>query len=182
MLAIPVVLALVVWGFYVGLDPDDDVAVPVGDPAATLTVPSTGAQPGPTGSVDDRPFGPMSIVRSGNGFTLTGELSDLNTKTSLVQALGQAMPGARIIDQLTVNPKVESPDFSALGALFGTALDITGFTLTLAGGKLTLTGDAPAVDVRAAAAAAAGVAWPNVDLVNDIKAPAPKATPSPPGR
>lgn len=180
LVVVPLLLALVGWGVTACAKSDE----PRANPSGSLNVSSTGAA-GPGGTVDDRKFGPMSIVRVGTGFTLTGEFPDAATKASLVQSIGQAMPGAKIIDQLTVNPAVKAPEFSALGALFGTALDITGFSSTLQGDTLTLAGTAPAVDVKAAAAAAAGVSWPNVKIVNDIRVEAPGTTsaspaPSPP--
>lgn len=176
LLVVPLLLALIGWSATGRSNREDVLALPSVDPSATLTIPST---PAPSAPVDDRAFGPMSIVRSGNGFTLTGELPDADMKASLVAAIGQAMPGAKIVDELTVNPAVKGPEFSALGALFGTALDIDGFSSTLVGDTLTLVGKVPSVDVKAAAVAAAGVAWPNVKIVNDIQVAA-SAKPSAP--
>lgn len=188
LLVVPLLLALIGWGATTGRTGRDDVlAVPSVAPSATMTIPSaapsTDAAAPPSAPADDRPFGPMSIVRSGNGFRLTGELPDTNMKTSLLDSIGQAMPGAKVVDELTVNPAVKGPEFSALGALFGTALDIDGFSSALVGDTLTLTGKAPSADVKAAAFASAGVAWPNVKIVNDIQVDAAgssSSTPAPP--
>lgn len=174
---VPLLLALIGWSATDRANRDDVLALPSVDPSATLTVAPT---PSPSAPADDRAFGPMSIISSGNGFTLTGELPDASMKASLVDAIRQAMPGARIVDELTVNPAVKGPEFSALGALFGTALDIDGFSSTLVGDTLTLAGKAPSVDVKAAATAAAGASWPNVSIVNEIQVDA--ASPAPAGQ
>ena len=182
LLIVPLLLALIGWSAAGRANRDDVLALPSVDPSATLTVPSTPAPALGTSRApaDDRAFGPMSIVRSGNGFTLTGELPDAGMKASLLDSIRQAMPGARIVDELTIDPAVKGPEFSALGALFGTALDVDGFSSTLVDDTLTLTGRAPSVEVKAAAAASAGVAWSNVRIVNDIQVDAAGATPSAP--
>lgn len=182
VLVVPLLLALIGWSATARSTKDDVLAVPSINPSATLTVPSKAPPAAPSAAPADRRFGPMSIVRNGNGFTLTGELPDADMKASLVASIRQAMPGAKVVDNLTVNPAVEGPDFSALGALFGTALEITGFSSTLVGDTLTLAGKAPSAEAKAAAAVSAGVAWPNVTIVNDIQVDAASATPATPAR
>jgi peptidoglycan-binding protein ArfA len=125
-------------------------------------------------------------VRTSNGFTLAGDLPDESTATSLRDALGTALPGARIVDDFKVVPGAQAPDFARLGGVFGAALEITDFGLKLEDGVITLTGTAPSQDVKAAAESAAAAAWPNVKIANDIQVkatqpPAPvPASPTPP--
>ena len=133
-----------------------------------------------------QPYGAMTISRTGNGFTLTGEVPDEALRTGLPDSIRQAMPGAVIVDHLTVKPGVKPPEFGGLGALFGTAVETRGFNATLAGGTVTLTGMTDTAESRAAVEDSAKTTWPNVPVVNDIEvtpasaAPPPPAAPAPP--
>ena len=133
-----------------------------------------------------QPYGAMTISRTGNGFTLTGEVPDEALRTGLPDSIRQAMPGAVIVDHLTVKPGVKPPEFGGLGALFGTAVETRGFNATLAGGTVTLTGQTDTAESRAAVEDSAKTTWPNVPVVNDIEvtstsaAPPPAAAPAPP--
>jgi BON domain-containing protein len=115
------------------------------------------------------PFGAMSITRTANGFTVTGEVPDESLKTQLPATLRQAMPGAKIVDQLTVKPGVTAPEFSGLGALFGVAMDVPGFGVKLVGNTATLTGSAKTDAAKTAAETAVTETWPNVKVANEIR-------------
>ncbi|KAA0096743.1 BON domain-containing protein [Mycolicibacterium sp. P1-18] len=140
----------------------------VADPAArsaSSVIPSTTSS-----AVEKRgPFGAMSITRTANGFTVTGEVPDQSLKTDLPATLRQAMPGAKIVDQLTVKPGVTPPEFSGLGALFGVAMDVQGFGVKLVGNTATLTGSAKTDAAKTAAETAVKETWPNVNVANDIR-------------
>lgn len=138
----------------------------VGDTGqATVTATSTS----PSAPAKSGPFGAMSIVRTAGGFTLTGEVPDESLKTELPDTLRQAMPGAKIVDQLTVKPGVTAPEFSGLGALFGVAMDVEGFAVKLVGDTATLTGTAKTEAAKTAAGTAVTETWPNVKVANDIR-------------
>lgn len=173
LLAIPLLLALIGWAGFGRSDKNVELAVPSVNPSATLAAPSVST---PNVNVPSAGFAPMSIVRTGDGFTLAGQVPDLATKTSLLDALKLAMPGATIVDNLEVTPGVTVPDFAPLGGLFSVAADIPDFKLDLAGDTITLTGTAPSEDLKAAAEAAASSTWPNVKIVNDIQVVAASAT------
>jgi len=79
------------------------------------------------------------------------------------------MPGAKIVDQLTVKPGVTAPEFSGLGALFGVAMDVEGFAVKLVGDTATLTGTAKTEAAKTAAGTAVTETWPNVKVANDIR-------------
>ena len=111
----------------------------------------------------------MSIVRTATGFTVTGEVPDESLKTELPDTLRQAMPGAKIVDQLTVKPGVTAPEFAGLGALFGVAMDVQGFAVKLVGDTATLTGSAKTEAAKTAAETAVTETWPNVNVANDIR-------------
>jgi BON domain-containing protein len=115
------------------------------------------------------PFGAMSIVRTANGFTVTGEVPDELLKAELPDTLRQAMPGAKIVDQLTVKPGVTAPEFAGLGALFGVAMDVQGFGVKLVGDTATLTGSAKTDAAKTAAETAVKETWPNVNVANDLR-------------
>ena len=132
---------------------------------ATVTPTSTS----PSTAVKSGPFGAMSIVRTANGFTVTGEVPDESLKAELPGTLRQAMPGAKIVDQLTVKPGVTAPEFSGLGALFGVAMDVQGFGVRLVGNTATLTGTAKTDATKSAAETAVTETWPDVIVVNDIR-------------
>jgi len=126
-------------------------------PATSSTVPASA------------PFGAMAIVRTANGFTVTGEVPDESLKSELPDTLRHAMPGAKIVDQLTVKPGVTPPEFSGLGALFGVAMDVQGFAVKLVDDTATLTGSAKTDATKSAAQTAVTETWPNVVVVNDIR-------------
>jgi peptidoglycan-binding protein ArfA len=180
LVTVPLLLAMIGWGASDRSADDAQLAVPRVDPSATLTVPAAPppvATP-PAGAVGQ--FGAMSIVRTGKGFTLTGELPDDALKTELTNTIRQAMPGANIVDNLTVKPGVKAPEFAGLGALFGAALDVPGFGANLVAGTVTLTGTAANEEFKAAAETAAKATWPNADVVNHIRISTAGATPTAP--
>ncbi|WP_243841483.1 OmpA family protein [Mycobacterium sp. DL592] len=165
LLLIPLLLGLIGWGTL------SKPKVSVSTPSVSITAPSL--------SVPSLNFAPLSIIRNGNDFTLSGDLPDLSVKASLLDSLKAALgPGVNLIDKLNIKAGVSAPDFSGLGGLFKAALDIPDFNFDLSGGTVTLTGTAPSEEVKAAVEAAAKAAWPNVTIVNNItvKGPAPATT------
>jgi peptidoglycan-binding protein ArfA len=155
LLLVPLLLGLIGWGTL------GKPKVSVSTPSVSITAPSL--------SVPSLNFAPLSIIRNGNDFTLTGDLPDLSVKTSLLNALKAALgPGVNLIDKLNIKAGVSAPDFSGLGALFKAAVDIPDFNFDLSGDTVTLTGRAPSEEVKAAVEAAAKAAWPNVTVVNNI--------------
>jgi peptidoglycan-binding protein ArfA len=179
LLAIPLLLALIgLSGFATPKLTPPSVAA-----SASLTPPPSPSVSAPSTQVPATGFAPFSMVRSGNGFTLAGELPSEDIKAQLLGSIQQAMPGVEVVDNLTVTPGVKAPGFSPLGGLFGTALKMPDFSLKLDNDVVTLTGTAPSDDVKAAAEADAAAAWPNVKIVNNIQVTAaspPPTTPAPP--
>ncbi|BBZ30305.1 peptidoglycan-binding protein ArfA [Mycolicibacterium madagascariense] len=127
------------------------------------------------------PYGAMTIARTGNGFTLTGEVPDEALLKGLPDGIRQAMPGAVIVDHLTVKPGVKPPEFGGLGALFGTAVETKGFNATLANGTVTLTGQTDTAETRAAVEDSAKTTWPNAPVVNHIEVTSVTPGPAPAG-
>jgi peptidoglycan-binding protein ArfA len=155
LLLIPLLFGWLGWG---ALKPKVDIGAPsIGVTAPSLSVPSLN-------------LAPLSILRNGNDFTLTGELPDLATKDSLLSALkGVLGTGVNLIDKLTISTGVTAPDLAGIAPEFTAAADITNFGFNLLGNTLTLTGTAPSQEVRAGVEAAAKAAWPNVQIVNNIE-------------
>lgn len=165
LLVVPLLLALISWGAATATQTADDpiLAAPSVAPTATLTAaPAEPAEP-------QAPFGRFSIVRDAAGFTLGGQLPDALQKSSLLDSMDLAMPGATIVDQLEIAPGVRAPDFSALGGVFSVTPNIPDFRLVVDGGTLTLTGTAPSDSERAEVEDAAAAAWPDVLIVNNIR-------------
>jgi peptidoglycan-binding protein ArfA len=134
-------------------------------PSVTPTAPSL-----PAMSVPELNLAPLSIVRNGKDFTLTGELPDLSVKDKLLSTLKTTLgPGINLIDRLSVKAGVSAPDSAAVSPVFTAANDIADFSFNLADGALTLAGTAPSEEVKAGVEAAARAAWPNVRIVNSIE-------------
>lgn len=170
LLAIPLLLGLLGWG--VLNKPENDV-----NPTATLPTPSVSA---PNVNLPALALAPLSILRNGNDITLRGEVPDLAAKTSLLDAVKGALgANVNVIDNLTIKEGVGAPDFAGLGSVLKAAVDIPDFNWKLDGDAITLTGTAPSDDVKAAVAAAAAAAWPNIKIDNQVRVVAPTATPAP---
>ena len=143
-MAIPLLLGLIGWA---GLDKPDARrrchACRASIPSATLTAPNINTPDvnAPNVNLPDLNFAPLSILRNGNGFTLNGELPSLEAKTALLDSLRLAFgPDINLTDNLNVKAGVNAPDFSALGSIFGAAVDIPDFNFDLNGDTLTLKG------------------------------------------
>ncbi|MDT5069547.1 MAG: peptidoglycan-binding protein ArfA [Mycobacterium sp.] len=188
LLVVPALIALIGWA---GTDrATDDVALttPSVNPSASLTASPSPSAPTKTTGMPAGGYAPFSVVRNGNvgdpagamGFTVSGEVPDAATKTSLIQALVTTMPGAKIVDGLKIAPGVTVPDVAGLGGLFSAAIGIPGFGMNLVGDTVTLTGTAPSEELKAAAQSAAIATWPGVKVVNDIQVDAPSTPAAPP--
>jgi peptidoglycan-binding protein ArfA len=181
LLAIPLLLGLIGWA---GLDKDADVDVTMPDvsPTATLTAPNVNTPEvnPPNVNLPNLSFAPLSILRNGNGFTLSGDLPDPAAKTSLMDSLKLAFgPDISLTDNVNIKAGVNAPDFSVLGSVLKAAVDIPDFNFDLNGDTLTLTGTAPSEDVKTDVEAAAKAAWPDVKIFNNIQVQGAAPTPAP---
>jgi len=185
LVAIPLLLGWLGWSGPHRSAGETNVTSPSVDQTAMLTTPNIGAPNlnTPTGNLPGLSFAPLSIVRSGNGFTLTGDLPDLNAKNALLDTLHGAFGAdVNLTDNLSIKAGVSATDFTGLGGLFKAAVDIPDFNFDLNGDTLTFTGTAPSEDAKSAVEAAATAAWPNIKIVNNIQvsqAPPPPSTPAP---
>lgn len=137
-------------------------------PKVNINAPSINAT-APSLSVPGLNFSPLSLLRNGKDWTLSGILPDLASKNSLLAALKAALGGGvNLIDKIDIAAGANAPDFSGLGALLKAAIDIPDFRYTVNGGKLTLIGTAPSEEVKAAVEAAAKAGWPNLEVINDM--------------
>jgi BON-like domain len=94
-------------------------------------------------------LGPLSISRSGNNVTLSGDFPDDSAKAVLMKALkGGLGPGVNIVDQIHLNPSVEALDLSNAGPIFKEAASITDFNLSVNGDTVTLAGTAGSADQK----------------------------------
>lgn len=137
-------------------------------PKVNVTAPSINVT-APNVSLPSLNFSPLSILRNGKDFTLSGLLPDLGVKEKLLGLLKAALgPGVNLIDKIDIAGGATAPDFGGLTALLKAAVDVPNFHFTVNGGKLTLTGTAPTEEVKAAIEAAAKAGWPNVEVINDM--------------
>ena len=154
LLLIPLLFGWLGWGT---LKPTVDVSAP----SISATAPNV--------SLPSLNLSPLSILRNGKDFTLTGILPDLSAKNSLLEALKAALgPGVNLIDKVDIAAGATPPEFGGFNALFKAAADIPDFRFTVEGGTLTLTGTAPSEDAKAAVEAAAKAGWPNLQVINNI--------------
>lgn len=161
LLLIPLLFGWLGWS---ALEPKAGVSAP----SSTVTAPSAG--------VPALNPAPLSIVRNGNDFTLTGELPDLSVKDRLLGSLKTTLGSTvNLIDGLTVKSGVEAPELAGIVPVFEAADGIGDFGFGLAGDVLTLTGTAPSDQVKDGVEAAGHAAWPNVRIVNDIQVKGPPA-------
>lgn len=152
LLLVPLLFGFLGWG---ALKPRVDVGAP------SISAPGV--------SLPSLNFSPLSILRNGNDFTLTGLLPDLAVKDKLIGALKAALGGGvNLIDKIDIAGGATAPDFAGLGGLLTSAADIPNFRFTVEGDTLTLTGTAPTEEVKAAVEAAARAGWPDVRIVNNI--------------
>lgn len=154
LLLIPLLFGWLGWG---ALKPKVDVNAPnVSVSAPNVSLPSLN-------------LSPLSILRNGTDFTLSGILPDLSAKNGLLSALKAALgPSVNLIDKLDIAAGATAPSFDGLAALFKAAGDIPDFHFTVEGGSLTLTGTAPNEEAKAAVEAAAKAGWPNLQVINNI--------------
>ena len=154
LLLIPLLFGWLSWG---ALKPKVNISAPsVGVTAPNVSLPSLN-------------LSPLSILRNGKDFTLSGILPDLTAKNSLLAAMKSALgPSVNLIDKIDIASGATAPGFDGLGALLKAAGDIPDFHFTVEGGSLTLTGTAPSEEVKAAVEAAAKAGWPNVQVINNI--------------
>ena len=105
----------------------------------------------PNVSMPSLNFSPLSILRNGKDFTLSGLLPDLAIKDKLLGVLKAALgPGVNLIDKIDLAAGASAPDFNGLGDLLKAAADVPDFRFTAEGDTLTLTGTAPNEEIKAA--------------------------------
>lgn len=152
LLLIPLLFGWLGWG---ALKPKVDL------PGVSATAPSV--------SVPSLNLAPLSILRNGRDFTLSGILPDLSAKNALLSVLKAALGGSvNLIDKIDLEAGAKAPGFDGLGALLKAAADVPDFHFTVEGGTLTLTGTVPSEDVKSEIEAAARAGWPNLQIVNNI--------------
>ena len=167
LLLIPLLFGWLGWG---AIKPKVDISgSDIGAPSVSSSVPGAGA---PSLSLS-----PLSILRNGRDFTLSGILPDLTSKNSLMAAMKAALgPSVNLIDKLDLAAGAVPPSFDGLGAVLKAAGDVADLHFTVQGTSLTLTGTAPDDDVKAAIESAAKAGWPNVSVINNIVVKGAKAS------
>lgn len=156
LLLVPLLFGWLGWG---ALKQKADVSVP----GINATAPDVGV------TLPSLNFSPLSVLRNGNDFTLTGILPDIPARDSLLAALKAALgPGVNLIDKIDIAAGAVAPDFGGISALLKAAADIPNFRFTVEGATLTLTGTAPSEEIKAGVEAAAKSGWPDLQVINNI--------------
>jgi peptidoglycan-binding protein ArfA len=151
--------------------------------------PRSGAGPGVASS--NKPgapklsLAPLSISRSGNNITLSGDFPDDSAKAVLTKTLKGALgPGVNIIDQIKIDPSVDALDFSKAGPIFTDSASIADFNLAVNVDTVTLGGTAASTDQKNKIDQAATHTWSNLNVVDRLVVngppPPPGAPPPPP--
>ncbi|MCV7063715.1 hypothetical protein H7I76_32175 [Mycolicibacterium vaccae] len=74
---------------------------------------------------------PVSITRTGKEITLQGEFPDAKARAALLDAVDESVGStANVVDNLGINPDVNSLDFSDAALVFNTAAAIPDFRLS----------------------------------------------------
>jgi peptidoglycan-binding protein ArfA len=144
--------------------------------------------PAATNSASNKPgalalsLAPLSISRSGNNITLSGDFPDDTAKAALLKSLKGALPpGVNIVDQIHINPNVDALDFANAGPVFKASAPITDFGLSVNGDTVTLSGTASSADQQNAIKQAAVSIWSRLNVVDNLAIKGSVAAPPPPG-
>lgn len=111
---------------------------------------------------------PVSVIRRGNEFTLTGDVADPAAKRELLDAVIASSDDVTVVDQLRVTPTAASIDFTGAAPVFEAAAGIGDFSVEITGDTVTLRGTAAKADEGDAVQSAAEDAWARAHIVNDL--------------
>ena len=159
LLLIPLLFGWLGWG---AVKPNVDVSAPgISAPSASVSAPSV--------ATPSMSLSPLSILRNGRDYTVSGILPDLTAKNSLLGSMKAALGSSvNLIDKLDIAAGAVPPSFDGLGTVLTAAGDIPDFHFTVQGTSLTLTGTSPTGEIKAAVESAAKAGWPNVGVINNI--------------
>ncbi|SPM34730.1 hypothetical protein MRAB57_2550, partial [Mycobacterium rhizamassiliense] len=125
---------------------------------------------------------PLSIVRSGNGITLSGQIPDDSAKAILLKTLkGSLPPGVNVVDQIQLNPRIDALDFAHAGALFKDSASIADFNFTVGADTITLTGTAASQDQKNAVEQDVKRTWSHLNVVDKLAVNGPTGPAAAPG-
>ncbi|MEB3034693.1 channel-forming protein ArfA/OmpATb [[Mycobacterium] nativiensis] len=111
---------------------------------------------------------PLTVIRHGNQFMLTGDVPDPAARRALLDAVITSAEDVTVVDGLRLAPGATTPDLSAAAPVFEAAAVIGDFTLRAAGDTVTLGGTAARAAEAAAVADTAEQAWPRAHIVNEL--------------
>jgi len=155
LLVIPLLIAAIGHGAY--------------DRPRSANGPQATASPSSTSGAPKFSLAPLSIARSGNSITLTGDFPDDTAKAVLMKALKGALPaGVNIVDRIQLNPDVDALDFSNAAPLFKDSAPIADFNVTVNGDTVTLAGTAASQDQKNAVDQDAVHIWSHLNVVDNL--------------
>lgn len=180
LIGVPAILAAV------GLGINGDDADAKGSTTTASQTPAGDASTSPTDAASaNASASPFSLQRVGDDITVKGEVADEAAKTALVDDIKAKVPGAKVIDQLTVKAGAAAAPAAAIAALTDAAGAGGDFSLDFDGKGLALKGVAATEEAKAAAETAAKAAFPDATIDNQLTvgagastSPSPAATPT----
>lgn len=180
LIGVPAILAAVGLGLG-GSDDDAEAASP--GTSQSPTADGSGAA-GDAGSANASAT-PFSLSRMGDKLTVKGVVPDEAAKTALLDDLKAKVPGADIVDEVTVTAGAAAAPTAALAALTEAAGEGGDFSFDFDGKALVLKGAAATEEAKAAAETAAKAAFPDATIDNQLTvgaaggAASPSTAPSP---
>jgi peptidoglycan-binding protein ArfA len=174
VLVIPLLIAAIGYGVLGG---PDSATVPGAAPSTSATSSNSGAS-----AIS---LAALSISRSGNSITVTGDLPDDIARAGLTSALKAGLPAdVTVVDHTQINPDAKALDFSNAAPIFNDSSSITDFSLVVNGNTVTLTGTAGSQEQKNTVAQDATQTWSNLHVVDQLTvrqpAPPPRGAPPPP--
>lgn len=122
----------------------------------------------------------FSLARNGNIITVTGDFPDESAKAALTKALnGSLGPGAKVVDQIRINPDVDALDFSKAKPVFADSASIADFTLTVNGDTITVGGTAASAGQKNTIDNDAKHIWSNLNIVDNLAVNGTRPPPPP---
>lgn len=178
LIGVPAILAAV--GLGINGDDNDSDADAGSTPSTSQTTAGSGdtSSASPTGSANASAT-PFSLERVGNDLTVKGVVPDDAAKTALLDDIKAKVPGANIVDQVTVTAGAAAAPTAALSALADAASAGGDFSFDFDGSALVLKGVAATEAAKSAAETAAKAAFPDATIDNQLTVGSGSASPSP---